>query len=262
MNIVNFMKDKKIEKQKGLKKFKNQKNIFLKYYYKFIKFLKWSWEDNSFLSYISFLFLVFIFLKLIFFPIIGFALNTNYPIVAIVSGSMEHKAVNPCYQMDFFGNCIVENQNVYQICSMVFEEEKEVNSENFWNFCGNYYEKEYNLTKEEFNEFPYESGLNIGDVMILYGQKPKKIEVGDVIVFKPEDDNFYKKRGPVIHRVVKKTQEGEKLYFTTKGDHNSKSQENFETKIPEENIIGKAVFRIPYLGLAKIYLTRLIGFFI
>ena len=61
---------------------------------KFRKFLKklwyFLWEENSVWSWIANIALAFILIKFVVYPGIGLILGTNYPIVAVVSGSMEH----------------------------------------------------------------------------------------------------------------------------------------------------------------------------
>ena len=49
------------------------------------------WEDNSIWSWIVNIILAFILIKFIVYPGLGLALGTSYPIVAVVSNSMEHE---------------------------------------------------------------------------------------------------------------------------------------------------------------------------
>lgn len=217
-----------------------KKKEFVEYLKKFWNYI---WHDESLGSYILNFAVAFIVIKFMFFPIIGFALNNDYPIVAIVSGSMEHKVVSNR----------VCNIHIADIKSM------RLNYDEWWNYCGNYYETNYNLTKEVFYEFEYKNGLNIGDVMVLYGKDPKKIEVGEVLIFIPQDRNFFETKGPVIHRVVEKwSDENNKIHFRTKGDHNPQSIQNFENDITEDNVIGVSIARIPFIGYAKILLNQAI----
>jgi len=207
------------------------------------RFWRYIWYDDSFGSYILNFILAFIIIKFIFFPALGFLLNNSYPVVAIVSGSMEHK--------------IVENR----VCDkyVVDENYKKLDFNSWWNLCGEYYKK-FNISQKSFEEFKYKNGLNIGDVMVLYGKKPKDINVGDVLVFIPQDRNFFETKGPVIHRVINIWQDEQETYhFRTKGDHNPQSFEGFENDISEENVIGVGVIRIPYIGFAKIVLSNTIG---
>lgn len=210
---------------------------YLDYLKKFWHFL---WYDDSLLSYIVSFFVAFIIIKYIFFPFLGFTLNNDFPIVAIVSGSMEHKIVN------------------HQICDKYVTDvdSKRLDYEEFWGFCGSYYVSNYNITKEQFQEFDYNKGLNIGDVMVLYGEDPEDIEIGEVLVFVPQDRAFFEQKGPVIHRVVDKWVDEEgKYHFKTKGDHNPKTFDNFENDIHEDNVIAVAVVRVPFIGYAKIALN-------
>ena len=91
--------------------------------------------------------------------------------------------------------------------------------------------------------------------MILRGIEPKKIDVGNVIVF----DGF---RGdPIIHRTIKKWYGNTRYHFTTKGDHNKGIDRiNIrEDNIDESRVLGKAIFRIPYLGYIKIWFVDLVN---
>ncbi|MFW5704806.1 MAG: signal peptidase I [Nanoarchaeota archaeon] len=207
-------------------------------------FWHYVWHDDSFLSYIlSFLFALVI-IKYLIFPGLGFLLSTDYPVVAIVSGSMEHKIVDN----------IICDKRITNIDS------KSLSLNEYWQYCGNYYETNFNLTKDDFIDFRYTNGLNIGDVMVLYGKDTEDIDVGETLVFKPLDERFFAANGPVIHRVVDKWQdENGKWHFKTKGDHNPRTYENFEENIPEENVFGTAIFRVPYLGYFKIILVNLLG---
>ena len=106
---------------------------------------------------------------------------------------------------------------------------------------------EHNFTMDEIEKFPFKNGLNVGDVVFVKRLKsPDEIKLGGVIV-------FYGPRGySIIHRVVKI--EGDT--FTTKGDANPRSA-YYETNIKFEDIKGKAIFKIPYLGYPRVLLGKL-----
>ncbi len=174
------------------------------------------WEDNSLASWIVNVILAFILIKFIVYPGIGWALGTTHPIVAVVSSSMEHDG----------------------------------NFEQWWAEQGAYYEN-LGITKEQFQEFSFSNGFNKGDIMILFGESPEKLKVGDVAVY------WSAANDPIIHRVIKKY-DGR---FETKGDHNSGqiiSPMLDETNISQNRFIGKAVFRIPFLGWVKIEFVSLL----
>jgi len=205
-------------------KSKNKKKIgfkqFLKRTWRFI------WEDDSLLSWIVNVVLAFILIKFIVYPGLGFALSTSHPIVAVVSGSMEHDEGNFDNWWDSAAEC-----------------PQECTQEQWYSHLG--------ISKQEFREFSFKNGFNKGDIMLLKGTKTKNINVGDVIVFQSS-----LKREPIIHRVVEINDEGS-LIFETKGDNNA-MKGGIDKNIHENNVIGKAVLRIPYLGWVKIGFVSLL----
>ena len=76
--------------------------------------------------------------------------------------------------------------------------------------------------------------INIGDV-----------EVGDIIEYKMPDFT-------VVHRIVEIKQENGRYYFATKGDSNDSRDKNLVT---EDQLIGKCLFKIRYLGYPAIWIT-------
>ena len=89
-----------------------------------------------------------------------------------------------------------------------------------------------------------ENELYIGDVAIIQKCNANDVNVGDIIEYQMEGYT-------VIHRVIQKKQKNGELYFITKGDNN-KSQDAEEVK--EEQLIGKLIFKIRYLGYPAIWL--------
>jgi len=177
------------------------------------------WKDDSIWSWLVNVLLAFVLVKFIIYPVLGLLLSTSHPLVAVVSGSMEHDG----------------------------------SFENWWNSQSAWYTS-YGFTKEQTKSWSFSNGFNKGDIMLLYGTKPKSIKLGDVIVFK----SYFK--DPVIHRVVKIMEENDKIYFQTKGDHNSDTfMQLGENNINEERYIGRAILRIPFLGWIKILFVDLIN---
>ena len=174
------------------------------------------WEDDSLLSWIVNIILAFIIVKFILYPGLGLLLGNSYPVVAVVSGSMEHN-----------GN----------------------NFEKWWSMNEQLYSK-LNISKEEFNTYSFKNGFNKGDLMVIRGVDD--IKKGDVIVFMGEMSE------PIIHRVIKTDREGDNILVQTKGDNNIGSRSD-ELRITKDRIIGKAVFRIPYLGWFKLGFLILTG---
>ena len=180
------------------------------------------WEDNSIWSWVVNIVLAFVLIKFIVYPGLGFLLSTTHPVVAVVSGSMEHNKMN-------------------------FEE--------WWDTNKDWYEKN-NIKREDFEAFSLKNGFDKGDIMVLMGKKIENIKLGDVIVFRSS------KRDPIIHRIVKKSTIEDTYYFQTKGDNNRdsiRSPQLDETSITEDEIIGKAVVRIPLLGYIKIGFVNLLA---
>jgi len=99
-------------------------------------------------------------------------------------------------------------------------------------------------SETEFESFQFKNGFNKGDLMILKGKNPSDLDIGNTIVFTGNRD-------PVIHRLVSKEKINGKYLLSTKGDNNAK-QLSYEQDITEEQLIGKAIIRVPLLGYVKI----------
>jgi signal peptidase I len=93
---------------------------------------------------------------------------------------------------------------------------------------------------------------NVGDVIIVEGERFENIQEGDVIVYDAESPDV---NIPIIHRVILKTDD----HVETKGD-NTRGQHDFEKNIAPDQIHGKAAFSIPRVGLVKILAMDLTGF--
>ena len=188
------------------------------------------WESNSIWSWIVCIILAFIIIKFLVYPGLGLAFGTSYPIVAVVSSSMEH---NGPFDQWWDSKAICED--------------KQCTQEEFYSI--------YNISREEFLEFKFRNGFNKGDIIFLFGTKPENIRIGDIIVFKTS------KPDPIIHRVTNIKEENGEIIFQTKGDHNVKPIEESwlnEYSVPEDTLIGRGIFKIPYLGWIKIGFVKLI----
>jgi signal peptidase I len=196
------------------------------------------WEDDSPLSWIVNIIIAFVLIKFVIYPGVGLILGTTHPVVAVVSGSMEHK--------------ITMDERGLNICGRYVDNQQSVTLDYFWETCGDFYAP-FGITKEQFTKFSFRNGFNTGDIIVLFGTKPENIKIGDVIVFKANQPD------PIIHRVVKKWEDGG-YHFQTKGDHNGVSipYPVNELEISQSRVIGKAVFKIPYLGYIKIWFVNLL----
>lgn len=125
---------------------------------------------------------------------------------------------------------------IVESCSMYHHEEGFELS-----FSSQIYEKN-GISIDDTKNWIFQDGFNKGDVIFVVG--PKNIEVGDVIIFNGGA------RNPLIHRVISI----ENGIYSTKGDNylTNAGQLPSEVRIREEQIIGKALFRVPLVGWAKL----------
>jgi signal peptidase I len=212
------------------------------------------WEEDSVLSWIVNIILAYVLIKFLVYPGLGLALNTGFPLVAVVSESMEHDGYPICLQADQNGRCIKYLEGKYGICDKQLDFRESYNLDDYWKLCGSYYEN-INITKSEFKDFKMRDGFNRGDIIILRGKKANETNIGDIIVY-----YSYYRPDPIIHRVVKVKNNGS-YYFQTKGDHNPSSG-GFEQQIPSGLVAGTAWIRLPYLGYVKIWFSEFVGLFI
>lgn len=84
----------------------------------------------------------------------------------------------------------------------------------------------------------------IGDVAIIKKCNPNDVIVGDVIQY--QMDGY-----TVVHRVIEKNQSKGQVTFITKGDNNNSPDAK---PVSEDQLIGKAIFKIKYIGYPAIWL--------
>ncbi len=109
---------------------------------------------------------------------------------------------------------------------------------------------ENNITKQEIKEWQWQNGLDKGDIIMVKGLKDKSYKKGDVIIFR-----IAEQKTPIIHRTVSVSETEEKV-FSTKGDNND-AQWSYEHEISENQVVGKALARIPKLGWVKLFFVEL-----
>ena len=189
------------------------------------KFWSWLWNSDSLLSWIVSLVIAFVIVKFIFFPVLSLTLGSSLPLVVVESSSMEHSKT---LAGTLTGN-IIGSENSFEL---------------WWEEEGSWYQNK-GITKEQAREWHLHSGFDKGDIMIVWG-RDKEPEIGDVIIFNANTEH------PIIHRIVSIT--GNTI--ETKGDNNP-AQLSVEKNISEDDIIGKAVFRIPKLGWIKLVFVEI-----
>jgi len=120
-------------------------------------------HDESWMSFVVHAILVLLIGQFIVIPAFGFAFDTRYPFVAVVSSSMDHNKLQ-------------------------FDE--------WWSENGEFY-RDINITKEQFQSFYKPDGFVKGDAFVVKGLKSNPAKVGDILVFAAEG-----RPDPIIHRVV------------------------------------------------------------
>jgi len=185
-------------------------------------------REDSAASWVANVVIAFIVIRYLFYPLFGLMLGTSFPIVAVVSESMEHGT----------NRDILCGQNIRDF---------QYSFQNYWKVCGSWYETQ-GIKSESFQKFPFSNGFNTGDVIILWRATPANLEIGDILIFQGS------KPQPIIHRIVKIYTEKGQIFYQTKGDHNGESiaGQQGETRIGLERVYGQGILRIPYLGWVKI----------
>lgn len=193
------------------------------------------WHEDSAASWIANVVIAFLIIRFLIYPFLGVVLGTSFPVVAVMSESMEHGLHDG------------------RICGQEFVEFPE-SFDSWWNICGYWYE-DMGIDKTDFLSFSMKNGFNKGDIIVLW--RAGDVEVGDVIVF------WGPRPQPIIHRVVKEWEVDGTAHYQTKGDHNKESfgGVNGELDIEEDRVIGKSAMRIPYLGWVKILFVDFLSLF-
>lgn len=88
--------------------------------------------------------------------------------------------------------------------------------------------------------------IDIGDIVIIKKCDPYEIEIDDVIEYKLDNIS-------IIHRVVAIETTGEEKQYITKGDNND-DQDMLQVK--EEQIVGKVIAKVKYLGYPAIWFNK------
>lgn len=124
---------------------------------------------------------------------------------------------------------------IVESCSMYHHEK------GFENTFNSIYSNE-DISLEDTKDWPFQNGLNKGDIIVAVGTK--NLQKGDVIIFEGGASH------PIIHRLIDDTEP-----YATKGDNyiTNYYQLPNEKKIYEEQLIGKAVIKIPVLGWIKLF---------
>ncbi len=109
----------------------------------------------------------------------------------------------------------------------------------------------YNVS--EVKNWPFPNGINVGDVIFA---RKERIKVGDVIVYKCVWKGCPK--GTIVHRVINITKNGNVTIYHTKGDANP-YQLYWENNISENLVVGKVIYKVPYLGYPRYFVWKIFG---
>ena len=94
-----------------------------------------------------------------------------------------------------------------------------------------------------------EPAIPVGSVVVIKPVDPETLKVEDIICFKISESATT----TVTHRIINITNEG----FITKGDAN---EDPDQWIVKKENVIGKAIFTIPFIGYIGYFVRTPIGF--
>lgn len=89
--------------------------------------------------------------------------------------------------------------------------------------------------------------FNVGDAAIIKKCSANDINKNDIIEYQMEGYT-------VIHRVVSIYQKQGNMYFITKGDNNKSEDKD---PVREQQLIGKVIFKIPYIALPSVWIHSL-----
>lgn len=189
------------------------------------KFRFFIFEDNSIWSWMFDIVFAFVLIKFIVYPLLGLLLSTTHPIVAVVSGSMEHDG----------------------------------SFEDWWSQHQEFYLK-LGIEKEDFLECSFRNGFNTGDIMILMGKPPEEIDVGDIIVYQGSTDPIIHR---VVKKWEEKGSFFYQTKGDHNSDSNFNERRIREDMLVgySKNEKGSvAVLRIPFLGWIKIGFMKMLEF--
>ena len=179
---------------------------------RFWKFL----NEDTWQSWLVSLVLLIVIIKFVFFPLLSFVTGSPLPLVVVESCSMYHQG----------------------------------NFDDWWFRYSAQYEN-FDIEKKQFESFPLKNGFTKGDIIFVWGRSAPKL--GDVIIFTPNPGSTAVH--PIIHRVVTTSPLG------TKGDNgrtnprqlDGNNEQNLNEKnISQNQVVGKAAFKIPLLGWIKL----------
>jgi signal peptidase I len=109
---------------------------------------------------------------------------------------------------------------------------------------------------------PFKPTLHVGDLIMVQRIAPEEIKAapypdGDIIVF----HQSYAGGELIVHRAIAKEKKDDKWYFQTRGDGNN-GPDSPIPNIPEDQVVGKVILRIPWIGHIALFMRNSCGIFI
>ena len=106
---------------------------------------------------------------------------------------------------------------------------------------------------------PFARTLHTGDLILVEGVNVSDIYAapypnGTIIVFHQLYGDEL-----IVHRAIEKRTIDDKVYYVTKGDGNASPDPG---PIPAENVIGKVIFRIPWVGHLALFMRNSSGIYL
>jgi signal peptidase len=98
-----------------------------------------------------------------------------------------------------------------------------------------------------------EPKIKVGGVVIVNKVPTESLKVGDVITFTSSDDPTM----TVTHRLMEIKEKDGKTVFSTRGDAN---QSNDIGEVSPDQVKGKVLFSIPFLGYISVWMKQPLGF--
>jgi signal peptidase len=94
-----------------------------------------------------------------------------------------------------------------------------------------------------------EPAIPVGGIVVIKPVDPETLKIGDIICFQLSESAITS----VTHRIFNITDEG----FITKGDAN---EDPDQWIVKKENVIGKAILTVPFIGYIGYFVRTPIGF--
>lgn len=87
----------------------------------------------------------------------------------------------------------------------------------------------------------------------IKGQRIEPDYSNDVVVYTPAQGDVF--AGETIHRVLARINVEGRYYYLMKGDNNEQLDIQYgNSPVPQEKVVGKVIFRMPYIGYFKLFL--------